>query len=582
MKFKFKNLPLKTKLIYYFLPISVIPMVIFSLFVASLYEQTLEKRTLENINDNSALISNQIDNIINNMVNCSNAITFNINAVYDDYNSKELYTPIQYELDLNGVLYSSKIVYPEASSIAFLDSKGHLFYTDAQMSDQYTKLFASDMLKTLAKTTGKSIWFDIDKRDFLTLNSDTAILTLGKKIIHIKSGKTLGYLFINIDQATLSNTFTQQQIQYEIIKTSTILASYDPNRVLKPMHIPLPTNSNYVKSQSDNQHNIYVFSNLSFNRAPALKDWVLMAKTPLDDLNADLWSALILLSVIVIFCITIELLFANAISGSITKPFDYMITQMKSIGNGNFDLKIEIDSKDEIGVFANSFNKMSLKIQRLLAEVAEKEKKKRTYELALLQEQVKPHFLYNTLDTIYAMNELGLKRETSKGIKSLADFYRKTLSNGSETISVKDEFDAITEYLFLLKLQYEDAFDYTINLSSELASERMIKLLLQPLVENAIYHGLKPKQNKGHLNITAYKVDHNMIFEIMDNGVGMHPEKLSEILSYSHSDHKNHFGIYSIIDRLKLCYDEHATLEIKSQLGIGTNVKLVLPINFEF
>ncbi|GAU79390.1 sensor histidine kinase [Fusibacter sp. 3D3] len=578
MNSKFKNLPLKTKLLYFFLPISIIPMVLFSFFVASMYEQTLEKRTAENIFDNSALISNQIETIINNMVNCSNAITFNINSVYDDYASKELYTPIQYEMDLNRVLYSSKIVYPEADAIAFLNQNDQLFFTDAQMDDNFTKLYTSSILKELAITTGKSIWFDISKRDYLTLDSEVPVLTLGKKIIHIKSGKTLGYLLINVKEDTLSNAFNHQKIQYEIIKNKQIIASYDNRKVLTDLTFTPALSKSYSKKQIEGKNYIYAFSPIHLEKAPHLDQWFLMARTPLDDLNSDLRSTLILLASIVLLCIFIELLIANVFSTTIIKPFDYMITQMKSIGNGNFDIEIEIDSKDEIGVFAKTFNKMSKKIQRLLIEVEEKEQKKRTYELALLQEQVKPHFLYNTLDTIYAMNELGLKNETRKGIKALADFYRKTLSNGSETVTVKEELEALREYLFLLKLQYEDAFDYSIELSDEIASEEMIKLLLQPLVENAIYHGLKPLQAKGHLKITAFKETQNIVFEIIDNGIGIQSDTLKELLTYAHQTHKDHFGIYSIVDRLKLCYGDSARLEIHSQVGLGTHVRLTLPL----
>ena len=211
-------------------------------------------------------------------------------------------------------------------------------------------------------------------------------------------------------------------------------------------------------------------------------------------------------------------------------------------------------------------------------EVYQVQAQKRNVELRVLQSQINPHFLYNTLDTIQ-WKALEYKAfDVADMINSLSIFFRISLSDGKEFITIDDEIEHVRNYLEIQETRYKDKISYKINLDDSVPQYLVPKMIIQPLVENSIYHGLKLKKQKGNININVFSKDDCIIIEVIDNGLGMDLEKLATTRKNLYeSIESEHYGLYNINERLKLTFKDKYSIDIDSEFGKGTRVSLKIP-----
>jgi len=273
-------------------------------------------------------------------------------------------------------------------------------------------------------------------------------------------------------------------------------------------------------------------------------------------------------------------------TSSIARPVGKLRLLMKKAEEGDLNVRFESKYNDEIGQLGNSFNNMINEISNLIEMVYIEQKSKREAELKTLQAQIKPHFLYNTLDTIQWMAQEHGANDIVELIGALTRLFRIGLSKGKEMITVREELDHIRSYLIIQKARYEDKLEYEINFDQEILDCSVLKLILQPLVENAIYHGIKERRGVGRIVITAKKMQDSLIFTVSDNGAGITEEKLSEIndMLESRRMHKGSslgYGIFNINERIKLSFGNDWGLKYSSIRGEGTTVEIKHPIIVE-
>jgi len=576
----YKDLSIRRKIILIYLPLSLIPLMLFAFFSTRIYEQSIIERTLLSAKDSSQLLVNQMEGIIKDADDCATMLTLNINNVLSATHSSKT----TFDLDtFNGIsneLTYALLIFPDIDSIAYYDVDNRL-HTSHQSLDLNGHLIPdSTILKKLQETNGSQYWFTMSRRDFLVSNPTLPVLSVGKKVIDIQTGKTLGYLIINILETTLSQSFSDQMTHYNIVDQSgQIISSNQSNYVLTPfknhtLNKYITGHEEVLKVISTNE-NRKLISVMNFNN----NKWNLVSEVSLSYLTKDLKEINIIILVLLGFIALAEIFSSNLLSMIITKPIKGLTEHVKEIANGNFDVYNEIHSSDEIGVLADGFNHMSVEIKALLARVHQEQKKKRTYELALIQEQIKPHFLYNCLDAIYALTMMNRQKEAAKTTKALADYYRLSLSNGQDIITLRDELKNVTNYLELQKIRYSDVFDYVVDVEDRFLTLPILKLTLQPIVENSIYHGLKPLETKGHLQITSHPQKSFVELWIEDTGVGMDEETLKNLLNPS--SRKQHFGLYNVYDRMKLFFGDAYGLSITSKTNEGTRVIITLPYESE-
>ena len=285
-----------------------------------------------------------------------------------------------------------------------------------------------------------------------------------------------------------------------------------------------------------------------------------------------------------IVLVVIAMLISSFIARSITLPIQKLRDSMERVQEGDFKAAddLVIPSQNEIGSLTTSFNVMTHKIEDLMAQNVHEQELKRKSELKALQSQINPHFLYNTLDSIIWMAEGKKYEDVVLMTASLARLLRQSISNEDETVLIGQEIQYVKSYLTIQKMRYKDKLEFEINVDPSINSVHIVKLVLQPIVENAIYHGLKYKKSKGMLTVNGYQKDGNAVIEIADDGVGMDEETLNRIFEKHKVNYRsNGVGVYNVQRRLCMYYGKEYGLSYKSEKGKGTTVTVVIPIEQE-
>lgn len=309
-------------------------------------------------------------------------------------------------------------------------------------------------------------------------------------------------------------------------------------------------------------------------------DWKMIGVSYVDELTANKKNINNFIIFISLFGIAFEILASLFISSKISQPIKRLERQMKKVENGDFDISLEVKGEDEVKRLSKAFNLMVARIKQLMDQIIREQEEKRRSELKALQAQINPHFLYNTLDSIVWMNENHNYDGVTTMVAALARLFRVSISRGSEIIRVADELDHARSYLIIQKIRYKDKFDFSIEAQAEALACKTLKLILQPMIENAIYHGITNLQEKGEIRITASIEDENVVFRVIDNGYGIKPKELKDIkLHESTNQHGSGVGIKNVDERIKLCYGNGYGLEIESELDVGTTVIIRIPVD---
>lgn len=278
--------------------------------------------------------------------------------------------------------------------------------------------------------------------------------------------------------------------------------------------------------------------------------------------------------------VVVAVIATGYVVSSITKPVQALSSAAKKIADGDFSTRVEVATKDEIGTLAENVNEMSERLEEMVQKIKEDERKVRHTELRLLQEQINPHFLYNTLDTIIWLVEGNSPDKAVNMVVSLSDFFRIVLSKGKEIITIREEEQHIRSYLEIQQVRYRDILDFDISIPEELYRYKILKLTLQPIVENSLYHGIKVKRGKGTILVTGCLKEDKIYFDIRDTGVGMSKAELASIrskITRPCKESDSGFGLANVNERIKMNYGPEYGVTIDSVQGEGTWVSIVIP-----
>lgn len=279
----------------------------------------------------------------------------------------------------------------------------------------------------------------------------------------------------------------------------------------------------------------------------------------------------------------ISVMSTKRIIGSVTKPIDALCKAAKRMEHGDFTEETNIEAVDEISVLTDSFNGMRSEISRLIEDIKGEQRKLRDTELKLLQAQINPHFLYNTLDAIVWLAEDGQNRKVVNMTTSLSEFFRTVLSQGKDYITIKEEETHVHSYLSIQQFRYQDIMEYEISIDKELYQYRILKMVLQPLVENALYHGIKNKRGKGKIWVRGYASAGIIVLEVEDNGIGMTEDQLAELREKikgkenPQTSARGGFGLLNVEERIQMNYGKQYGLAFESFYGKGTRVTVRIP-----
>nr|AFM44655.1 histidine kinase [Caldanaerobius polysaccharolyticus] len=343
----------------------------------------------------------------------------------------------------------------------------------------------------------------------------------------INTQKPSGIMIINISKLYLSKYINSAINTYT---SSIILKDEKGNSIIEPTNISKNLNNkifNYIRPNGSTIKNIngevYIISHIENEFG-----WNIISITPFNELNSQFWIYNIILLFVIIINVILLILGLLFISLFITQPIIKLVNSMKGIKDGKFEKVNIITGNDEIGMLKDVYNKMIDEIKKLISDIINEQKIKRKLELEVMQSQIKPHFLFNSFDAISALILMGDTKNASKIVKALGKFYRSFLINGEE-ITIKEELDIINSYLTIQKIRFGDKFNVEKDIDERTLSYKIPKLILQPLVENALNHGIRSKDGQGIISIKALHGDNQIKLIVEDNGKGMSEEKIKEI-----------------------------------------------------
>jgi two-component system, sensor histidine kinase YesM len=271
------------------------------------------------------------------------------------------------------------------------------------------------------------------------------------------------------------------------------------------------------------------------------------------------------------------------LSGLLTRPIEELQQTMRRAAE-DLSTNVDLRTHDEIGQLGETFNQMLSRIRQLMEQSVQEQKKLRRTEMIALQEQIKPHFIYNTLDLIIGLLETNKNEDVINMVEALGAFFRISLSQGQEFITIREEMAHIGNYLYIQRFRHGDKYDYLFDVDERIFGTKTLKLILQPLVENAIYHGVRGLEKPGGLiTVRGYWEEKSVFFVVLDNGLGMEPELTEEINRclegiFGVEQEKRFFGLRNVNERIKLAFGKEYGLRLISSPGVGTQVIVHLPL----
>jgi len=315
-----------------------------------------------------------------------------------------------------------------------------------------------------------------------------------------------------------------------------------------------------------------------------LTGWHIVSVLYEDDMITDWQYVRVSYAVIGLVLFLVVGLATNKITKGITRPVKRLQEIMKSVDTGEFHLIGEIDATDEIKELARDYDIMVTRIRELMHENVQEQELKRKSDLKVLQAQINPHFLYNTLDSIIWMAEMKQHKEVVLMTSALSKLMRISISKGRELIPIRDEIAHVESYLTIEEMRYRNKYDYAIDVDPSLYDETILKITLQPLVENAIYHGIKEVDYKGHIRISGIREGDTIVFTVHDNGKGMTRQQLDALnhiqdipIDDEPWTHQRGMGVRNVHARIRLYFGEAYGLHFESEPGKGTTVMVRIP-----
>lgn len=431
-----------------------------------------------------------------------------------------------------------------------------------------------------------SIWVGPHRADYINNESpnDRIVYTLVKKIYAIGSNKYLGVVTINILQedmfSSMISTSKNEEVMF-VIDSNNEISYSSKNRSNEELLSLIKLHGKGAEGNFTSHGMLYVYKNIE------LLNIKIVNQVPIGTLVSSMkTSSRNTIFVIIIGVIILEIFTYYTIKIIISK-LKHIVSVMNKVSKGDFDVRIPVKQKDEIGQLAEDFNVLIEKINQLIKDLLTKEIVQKDAQLMALQYQINPHFIYNTIDFFRMKMELAGDYQTADAIADFGKMLRYTINSKDKYTTMLGEIEQVKKYISLQQLKYGDRVVLNVNIAEDLLDNKILRFILQPLVENCMKHGFNSKTQTIHIDINFRKYDHKISIEVMDDGAGVEENKLV-VLNYqlknSGSDNTadgedRGIGLFNINERLKLFYGERYHLLMESKIGEYTKVFFDIPLS---
>lgn len=584
--------PFKKQMLVLFVPVIVASVLIIGLFAYFFEANNIKKNASYlmkgTVNQTSVLLNDKMLTLFSQMLNLSNSSAVNNLLLYDgDSDSANSLD------DLLACYKSMEEIYHNYDQV--IDS---LYF--CSNSGVEVKYFTSDVprhiglsLKTWMRKYNSSphgvYWLNDHKNDVFQTTTPHRVISVFR-IIGSPESRSGGILLFNLNSGYFSGIFDNVHVSENgymmlISRDGTLQSNSMQNQYCLTLSAVEKLKDHFGESGSmvlrsvTNQRMIVTYQNIEVN------GWMVAAVMPESDLLSTSWQFKYILFALVLILIFVMVWLSNMLAKSISKPIEYLSNQVIRFDSGDMGVSFRIDADNEIGVLAHGLSYLKTAVTELLAQVRREQEQKAKMQLLAMQEQIKPHFLYNTIGSIRQLVNMGKNTMASDMCVELARFYRLGISGGKEIVTLEEELDHVRSYLQIQKMRYEKDFEYDFDVDRGLFSTNILKLILQPLVENAIYHGIKTKEGTGIILISGEREEKRIVLKVYDDGVGMSGKELDDLRGSlalpPEADHTKNFGMKNVNARLKLYFGPEAGLELESVKDVYTQVSIIIPLKEE-
>ena len=583
MKDLLLNVSLRTRMLLSNIVVALIPFLMFSIVSGSIFldyaQKTAEEHSVQLIHQ----VSNSMDVYVETIEKMVNYIQLELQDTPFFTMETEDAPGWESETDyIRSVLENVANSHREVAGI-FIATKEDL-YVSTGMSRISRDPFQNERwyreasenpeeIQLISVVTGRNI---VTNRSY----SIDDVFSLAKAVQDPETGEVLGVILLDIRHDIIQSSINGVTIGE---KGFVFVMDQEDNIVYTPVNgIVYRVNPKWVKAMEPMSVQIQGGSYQIRSELSPYTGWRTVGVFSMDEVMSSVNTIVYILFTCVIISLVLVVIVSFKFSRTLTNPIFKLKRLMKQAESGDLTVRFNFEHNDEIGELGQSFNHMIARIDQLIQMVYVEQENKRTAEMKSLQEQIKPHFLYNTLDTISWMARDYDAEDIVRLVDALTNMFRIGLSHGKDIITVKEEITHVSNYLYIQKIRYKDKLNYVIHVDESLYAIEVPKLILQPLVENAIYHGVKAKRGGGTITITGVPEGENLVFTVQDDGAGMLQEKVEELnrrmSERSVLDEKKSFGLFYIRERIQLCYGKGYGVHVESTLGEGTRVTITLPL----
>ncbi|WP_376768973.1 cache domain-containing sensor histidine kinase [Paenibacillus xylanilyticus] len=605
-RLRLRNMPLRYQLMLLFLFFAIVPSVGLGLLVNWTVERIVERQVEGHTMQLIGKVNEALDSKMENLQNMTYLIGFDpdIRAFMEGKTDSDGHTGIvEPDNDLNQVraqdqLYGIKqylqgftTLYPEIAGIVLVNGNGN--YISNEMYPRTNQsLIQEEWYKSAAGKAGIFTVLGQPSQRNITTHvryKDSEIVSVARSITDETSGRVLGVIMIDLKLRTVSQAardVTLGKSGYVMVTDAEGRSVYMPDN---PLVEQIP--SAWFQSGDSGTFNGEVQGKelLFMYQSSAFTGWrtvgVFPARETIAEVRQIQFYVVSFVFVVCLFGLSASLRF----SSSIAQPIFRLMSYMRRAETGNLRSGRWSDRADEIGMLGRSFNRMLAQIRQLMSLNELRERQKREAEMRSLQEHIKPHFLYNTLDTIHWMARKKGVDDVSEMVGALSRLFRIGLSKGNDYIPLHSEIEHISSYLQIQQTRYRDRLQCELIIPEELRELFVLKLLLQPIVENAIYHGIKARRGPGTIRIEAKIADGKLSLTVQDNGAGMSSERLREMIGLLHAPLESmetqeagqggkSYGMLNVQARLQLSFGEEYGIRLDSKEGEGTCVTIIQPL----
>jgi two-component system sensor histidine kinase YesM len=557
----------------------------FTLSMISYYlsEEAVQANARQNATDMMKQVTATIRTYVTGMENISD-VTAN-NRDIQEYLSKKTYSSLteekQYEEKISEFFQSILFSRSDIASVNIFGYNGQAVFgrKDAELNP-YVDLAEQSWYAQAQQTGGKNVLSSSHVQPIFQ-NNHRWVVSLSRELQRKDGGQPLGVLLVDLNFSVLNDMLSDINLGkrgYIFIVDESGNLVYHPQQQLiysnlkaEMMDRVTAIRSGTFLTDEGDQSRMYTVQDSGFG-------WKIVGVSYVDELVSNKTEMRLSFLALSSLCIIVAILLSLLISTRLSQPIKQLQEHMKEVEKGNFDIQVPVGFTKEIGRLARAFNLMVGKIKELMAQTVRDQEMKRKSELIALQAQINPHFLYNTLDSIIWMAESKRSEEVVVMTAALAKLFRSSISRGEELIPIETEMEHITNYVTIQKMRYQTKFNYGIQMDPSLFQYKTIKIVLQPLVENAIYHGIKHKRGPGFIDISLEEEEQAIVMKVSDNGVGMTEDQVAKLLVYDPGRPEGRgVGIQNVHERLQLYFGQAYGLTIRSLPGRGTSVWIRIP-----